>query len=185
MSALAAASHPSSPDDVAQQRWKLGHQTFHLYLVGMITLLEDLQACPDSDADRVASLIADLAALFEATAASMRYAGSFDSSAYESAIRPLMSPPCIKPGFTGLLNVEHKRMMTALAAVPGWLKERFGEEPDTWPPPLAQAWSALVDAEQRARVNHGHVCRKLVPDGPSLLRAHMAANPAVLGGRGS
>jgi hypothetical protein len=184
MPALAATQHSSS-QQVARRRWKLGHQTFHLYLVAMIALLDELQQCPGAEVARIAALLADLAALFDATAASMRYASSFDSSAYEAAIRPAMSPPCIKPGFTGLLNVEHKRMMTALAAVPDWLKERFGEQPDSWPTALAQSWTQLVGAEQRARVNHGHVCRKLVPDGPSLLRAHMAANPAVLGGRGS
>jgi hypothetical protein len=167
-------------EQVAHARWEMGHQVFHLYLVGMNTLLAELlEGTGHSDA-RVGGILSDLAVLFEATSASMKYASSFESSVYEEMIRPAMSPPAMKPGFSGLLNVEHKRMMQALTCVPAWLKRRYGEQTSCWPPAVAEPWDALVRAEQNARRDHGYVCRKLVPHGPSLLRTHLAANPAAL-----
>jgi hypothetical protein len=167
------ASAPSSTaGETAQYRWKLGHQVFHLYLVAMISLLDDLDDSVSSSEKRTATLLADLAELFKATSASMRYAGSFDSATYDRSIRPSMAPPVTKPGFSGLLNLEHKRMLAKLVSMPGMLKERFGKATSAWPSPVCDAWNALVDAQHEARHHHVLVCRKLVPNGPSLLRLH-------------
>lgn len=174
---LATTTAPDTAQQTdALRRWSVGHQTFHLYLVAMITLLEELRECPSLSDDRIATLLVDLAALFEATAASMKYAGSFDAATYDRAIRPSMAPPVIKPGFSGSLSTEHKRMMAALVSVPDTLEERFGNETIPWPSAVADAWCTLVDAEREARTHHAHVCRRLVPRGPSLLRMHVAGN---------
>jgi hypothetical protein len=166
----------TSEPEIALYRWRLGHQVFHLYLVAMITLLAELNDTnPPSDA-RTAVLLGDLAVLFEATAASMKYASNFDRDVYDSTIRPSMAPPRIKPGFSGSLNIDHKRMMASLVATPESLKRRFGEETSSWPTPVIEAWRSLVDAEQQARYHHGLVCRRLVTGGPSLLRMHMCGS---------
>jgi hypothetical protein len=139
----------------------------------MITLLAELNDSDLPSDARTAVLLGDLAALFEATAASMKYASNFDSELYDTTIRPSMAPPVIKPGFSGSLNIDHKRMMTSLVSVPDMLKQRFGEETSTWPTAVLAAWRSLVNAEQQARYHHGLVCRRLVTGGPSLLRMHM------------
>lgn len=175
MSPAAAASHPSGPE-IAMYRWTLGHRVFHLYLVAMVTLLAELDAVDAPDEARTASILADLAALFEATSASMRYASDFDRELYDNTIRPSMEPPVLKPGFSGSLNIDHKRMMTSLVGVPDTLVRRFGESTADWPAPVLAAWRALVDAEQQTRFKHGHVCRRLVGGGPSLLRTHRCGN---------
>jgi hypothetical protein len=161
-----------SAAETARSRWALGHQTFHLYLIGMVSILDELGDCASLSEERVATLLLDLAALFDATSASMKYASSFDSATYDQSIRPSMAPPTARPGFSGLLNVDHKRMISALVSVPGTLEEHFGKATRTWPPSVYDAWSALVGAQQEARRNHVHVCRRLVPNGPSLLRLH-------------
>jgi len=175
MSPAASASHPSGPE-TALYRWTLGHRVFHLYLVAMVTLLAELDANEPPDEARTANILADLAALFEATSASMKYASDFDRELYDSAIRPSMEPPVLKPGFSGSLNIDHKRMMTSLVDVPDTLACRFGEATADWPEPVLAAWRALVDAEQQTRFKHGHVCRRLVGGGPSLLRTHRCSN---------
>jgi hypothetical protein len=168
-----SASQASDPE-LAVRRWTLGHQIFHYYLVAMITILDELNDLDAPSEERSAQLLRDLAELFGATAASMKYASNFDRDVYDRVIRPTMAPPIAKPGFSGLLNVDHERMMALLVPVPDALKRRFGEETSSWPAPIAEAWHALVDAEQQARYDHGFVCRRLVVEGPSLLRQHMA-----------
>jgi hypothetical protein len=175
MSPAASAAHPSGPE-TAMYRWTLGHRVFHLYLVAMVTLLAELDAPEAPDDARTASILADLAALFEATSASMKYASDFDRELYDNTIRPSMEPPVLKPGFSGSLNVDHKRMMTALVGIPETLAQRFGEETAAWPTPVLTAWRSLVDAEQQTRFKHGHVCRRLVGGGPSLLRTHRCSD---------
>jgi len=177
---LATTTVPDTARQIlALSRWTVGHQTFHLYLVAMITLLEELTECPSLSDEHIATRLSDLAVLFEATAASMRYASSFDAATYDQAIRPSMAPPVTKPGFSGSLSTEHKRMMAALVSVPDTLEERFGNETSPWPSAVADAWCTLVEAEREARSNHAHVCRRLVPRGPSLLRMHMAGSGAL------
>lgn len=165
-----AASTPAPR--TALDRWQLGHHAFHIQLVAMITLLDELCGRPIPGDERTVTLLIDLAALFGAATASMKYASSFDSSAYEGSIRPTMTPPAFKPGFSGLLNVEHERMKAALAPVPRMLDERFGPDSTSWEPPIRDAWDDLVVAHRELYRHHGLVCRRLVSAGPSLLRIH-------------
>jgi hypothetical protein len=163
---------PASERELAIYRWTLGHRAFHLYLIAMVTLLAELDRAEAPDEARTTCILRDLATLFEATSACMKYSSDFGPDVYDSAIRPSMEPPMCKPGFSGSLNVDHKRMMVALVGVPDLLERRFGEDTATWPPLVLDAWQTLVGAEQRARFDHGHICRRLVPSGPSLLRLH-------------
>jgi hypothetical protein len=170
----AVGAQRSSDAETAAFRWKVGHHTFHLYLVAMISVLHELNDERGIGDARVTDLLVDLAALFDATAASMRYASDFAPDTYDRDIRPSMAPPAVKPGFSGLLNVDHQRMMVELTQVPAMLQRRYGADMGRWPSSVAAAWDALVDSEQEARCNHGRVCRRLVVRGPSLLRMQMA-----------
>jgi hypothetical protein len=102
----------------------------------------------------------------------MKYESDFERAAYQTTIRPSMEPPTLKPGFSGSLNVDHRRMTHALALLPSILRARFGETTCGWPTTVAEGWSALVAAERETRHHHGFVCRRLVTGG-SLLRLHV------------
>jgi hypothetical protein len=154
---------------IALNRWKTGHHVFHLYLVTMVTLLNELiDDIEDLEETRVVSLLLDLTALLEAATAGMKYASAFDPSAYAEAVRPTMMPPGIPEGFSGALNLDHKRMLKALQLLPRALRRRFGEAESLWPDAIAACWKQLNRAHREARMHHGLVCTRLVPDRLSL-----------------
>jgi hypothetical protein len=160
-------------------RWKLGHQVLHLYLVAMVTLMNELQAEMDVLAsEQIAATLMDVAELFSATSAGMRYASDFDARAYGDVVRPSMAPPAMPPGFSGVLNTDHARMIESLPVTFGALARRFGEQQSAWPDFVTNGWTALVDAQLEARRSHMFVCRRFVPDEPSLLRASRQAGTA-------
>jgi hypothetical protein len=154
------------------ERWKLGHQVLHLYLVAMVTLMSELQTELDVLApEQIAATLMEVADLFSATSVGMRYASDFDARAYGDVVRPSMMPPATPPGFSGLLNTDHARMIQLLPVAFGALARRFGEQQGAWPDAVSNGWTALVDAQLEARRSHMFVCRRFVPDEPSLLRA--------------
>ncbi|HEX5592314.1 MAG TPA: hypothetical protein VFX35_03070 [Solirubrobacterales bacterium] len=161
------------------ERWKLGHQVLHLYLVAMVTLMGELQAEVDVlVSEQIAMTLEDVAELFSATSAGMRYASDFDARAYGDIVRPSMAPPAMPPGFSGVLNTDHARMIESLPVTFGALARRFGEQQSAWPDAVSNGWTTLVDAQLEARRSHRFVCRRFVPDEPSLLRAFRQAGTA-------
>jgi hypothetical protein len=155
------------------QRWKTGHRVFHAYLVTMVTLLgEGARELPDAAEDRIARVLVDLARLYVASTASMKYASSFTAAAYEQIVRPSMMPPFTRPGFSGVLNVDHRRMLDGLDTLAEALAQRFGPAADGWPVAVAEAWRELQGARRESHRHHGLICRRFVNNGPSLLRAH-------------
>jgi hypothetical protein len=149
-------------------RWKLGHQLFHLHLAAMNGLL--VQAGHALETARWPELEAafdKLTVLYDAATSTMRYAADFSQELYERVIRPSMAPPFMTPGFSGVLNIEHERMLTSLTTLRRGFKaaDRAGGVPGDVRGAATRLWSA----QSRNRRHHIFVCEKFVPEGKSLL----------------
>jgi hypothetical protein len=165
MSATAA----QRPVDRELQRWKTGHRIFHIYLVTMVTVADRaIRDLPTSTEQEVSRLLCDLTNLYLAGKASMRYASSFSASVYEQVVRPSMMPPSTHRGFSGLLNLDHQRMLASVENLSRALEHRFGETESRWPQSISAAWRRLVSARREAYRHHSLICMRFV-DGPSLL----------------
>lgn len=153
----------------AVRRWKLGHQVFHLELIVMNTTIVALHdACRErrwTDADR---MLRDLALLYDAATASMKYAADFPPHAYRELIRPSMDEPFLSPGFSGTLNGDHGQMLALLRELRALLRDHRRE--GILPVTTAEAAKRLWSAQARNRRHHMLICEKFVPGGESQLQ---------------
>ena len=151
-------------------RWILGHQTFHVQLVAMLSVLERCRQSLEVGARPVlVRSLADLRRLLDASTANMIYTASFSPHYYEQVVRPSMMPPHLSPGFSGQLSLEHRLMMDEFKNLAVALRNRWGDR-SRWPAEVAQAWKEVAQAIRHNRRHHGLVCQRFVPDGSSLLQ---------------
>jgi hypothetical protein len=166
MSVVEAPTRLSFAQRLAVRRWKFGHHTFHVLLVAMNTRLDDVAAMlEDEDWDAASAAMLDLARLYQAATAAMRYASDFDPADYETLLRPSMMPPFASPGFSGVFNQEHATMMAGVRSARIAMQDL-----EDAPEHLQAAWQRLRDAQQENVEHHMLVCRRFVEDGESLLK---------------
>ncbi|MFF4160908.1 hypothetical protein [Streptomyces sp. NPDC001678] len=163
----AAADGPGD----ALRRWKLGHQLFHLLLTTMNSTLDDTLAAVG--AARWVSVrhgLERLRTLYDAATAAMAYASDFPASVYANDVRPTMEPPFAAPGFSGVLNQEHRVMTERTRA----LRTALGNLPAPAPflAVIRDEEALLRAAQRRNRKAHAAICERCVPDGASLLSRH-------------
>lgn len=163
------------PDLVAVGRWILGHQTFHIQLVTMLSVIACCQKGLELD-DRplLVRSLEDLRTLFDASTANMIYTASFSPVLYEQVIRPTMMPPFLSPGFSGQLSQEHHLLLAEFGRLKEALGVRWGGG-EARPAEVAEAWRRMEVAIHRNRKHHGLVCQRFVPEGASLLGEFFAA----------
>jgi hypothetical protein len=176
LSASAPGERPNAdPSLAAVGRWILGHQTFHLQLIAMLSLLDRCRrSVEQDDRPRLVRSLRDLCTLFDASSANMVYTASFSPLLYAEVVRPTMMPPNLSPGFSGQLSHEHELMMDELKRLKVALQDRWGGG-ELWPAEVVEAWRQVEGAVRRIRKNHGLVCQQFVPDGASLLNDFFAA----------
>jgi hypothetical protein len=151
---------------LAVRRWKGGHHAFHVLLVAMNTRLDQASDLLDhGEYDRAAPLLDELAGLYRAATALMRYASDFRAADYETLVRPSMMPPFASPGFSGLANQDHAIMLDRMAR----LRAAVSRDEDA-SERVKAAGGRLVAAQKDNRASHMLVCRRFVPEGQSLLR---------------
>jgi len=161
------ATRLSPSQRVAVRRWKLGHHSFHVLLVGMNTrLYEVADQLEEEEWEAASAAMLDLARLYDAATAAMRYTSDFDPIEYETLLRPSMMPPFTSPGFSGLYNREHAVMMGGVRQIRTFMKDHEDGVPEL----ALAAWERLREAQQANVDNHMLVCRKFVEDGVSLLK---------------
>jgi hypothetical protein len=151
---------------IAIRRWKGGHHAFHVLLVAMNTRLDQASGLLDAgDYDAATPLLDELARLYRAATALMRYASDFRAADYETLVRPSMMPPFASPGFSGLANQDHAIMLDRMARLRAAVTrdEKASER-------VRAAGARLTLAQKDNRASHMLVCRRFVPDGQSLLR---------------
>jgi hypothetical protein len=168
MTAPPLATGPVSPDRLRSLvRWKLGHQIFHIYLTAMNSLLdESFEELAAREWRALSAALDHLTTLYDASTAGMRYAADIAPEDYAAVVRPSMEPPFMSPGFSGVMNREHREMLAAVRR----LRSAIRAETAAPPPSVQDAWSRLEDAQRRNRASHELVCRRFVPNGVSLLR---------------
>jgi hypothetical protein len=164
---LSPAQRLSPVQRVAVRRWKLGHHTFHVLLVAMNTRLHEVaDRLEEEEWEAASTAMLDLARLYDAATASMRYTSDFPRIEYERLLRPSMMPPFASPGFSGVFNREHAMMMAGVRRIRTFMKEREDDVPEQ----ALAAWERLREAQQTNVDSHMLVCRKFVDDGVSLLK---------------
>lgn len=174
-----AVEELSSVQEDAVRRWKLGHHVFHVFLATMNSRLDEaLRQLEAQRWDEARVVLLDLARLYHAATATMRYAADFPKAEYERLIRPSMMPPFASEGFSGVHNVEHILMLDGVAT----LRRGYKKLGDAAPEPVREAWQRLIDAQRRNRRNHMHVCRHFVDGGESLLKQHFSEQQESEGG---
>jgi hypothetical protein len=166
-----SADVQAAPGPRAIARWKRGHQAFHLLLITMTTVLDEaLVVLKRRDWDRLAARFGQLATLYDAATASMRYAADFDPEQYATVVRPSMMPPSMASGFSGTLNREHTAMVAALERLGLALEAVRADTATSVPAAVDSGWSAVQQAQRRNRKHHALICRRFAPEGPSLLQ---------------
>lgn len=174
---LLSAQHAS-----AIRRWKLGHHVFHLQLIVMNSALHELELALTHGAwDTATTLLRQLASLYHAATASMKYASDFSPTIYDTFIRPSMAPPWLSEGFSGELNREHEAMLSILKAIRKELRRR--ESHGLLPDNVAKAARALWTAQARNRRHHMLICDRFVPGGRSLLKEFFDQKDADAGSK--
>jgi hypothetical protein len=165
---IAVATPAPTPDRIRGiARWKRGHHVFHVYLTAMNSLLDESVALlADHEWSRLEARLQQLTTLYDASTAGMRYAADFAREDYASVVRPSMEPPFMSPGFSGVMNREHREMLAGMRRLRAAVRDR----PAPMPGAVADAWAELQEAQRRNRANHELVCRRFVADGVSLLR---------------
>jgi len=167
---VAEATRLSASQRVAVKRWKLGHHTFHVLLVGMYTRLHEVgDQLEEEEWEAASAAMLDLARLYDAATATMRYTSDFPRIEYERLLRPSMMPPFASPGFSGVFNREHATMMAGVRSVRIAMKDLE----ESAPAHVQAAWQRLREAQQENVEHHMLVCRRFVEDGASLLKEYL------------
>ncbi|MCX2954087.1 L-tyrosine 3-hydroxylase [Lentzea sp. NEAU-D7] len=139
---------PEDPVEQAVHRWFLGHHGAFLVWRFLSASLDRLIREPDSRLARLAALG------YDAYSVMLAYSGSCSREVYEDVIRPMMVT--FDPAFSGRWARDYEPL-------PGLLRRARAALGSVAAEPLTSASKANL-------VAHMEVMRRLVPDGPSLLR---------------
>lgn len=170
-----AGARSEAPVD-AMVRWKLGHQAFFVLIQASIAAHTQLAVALRERQHRPAAEALSLATrLWWGTAAAFRYTGDFSADDYERVVRPSMSPPAMKHGFSGLLSVDHAYLLRAVKALRPALQEL--------PEELGREHRLYLQALDAAYEAHAFVCERFVGCAQSLKGSHQdpqASAPTIL-----
>lgn len=167
--------HTRGPID-ALLRWRLGHHSFFVLIqVLMVVHLRIATSLNRYDLAAAAGALALAAGLWEGTAAAFRFAADFASDDYENIVRPSMSPPFLKEGFSGFFSADHVGLIRILKGLRPALQQL--------PPELGAVHQTYLRALDLAYEAHACVCENFVGAGSSLRggqRENSASGPAFI-----
>lgn len=139
----------------AERRWVIGHHLFMVIAQGMALACARLTAAAKAvDAHEEERALVQLTALLRGSAAAFKYACDFSPEAYESTIRPSLSPPVAPEGMTGLNWRDHTHLMAKLRDARTLLADQ-GNERDVIRDQLRHAYTGMYGA-------HTNVCAHFV-----------------------
>jgi len=99
-------------------RWVIGHQIFAALTQGIIFSLQDFEAAMrDRDEERARQALKLCADLMLASASAFRFTADFPPAAYADVVRPSMMGQEVGEGFSGLLSVDHRRLVATLVRI--------------------------------------------------------------------
>jgi hypothetical protein len=153
-----------------ERRWLIGHQLFFALLQGVIVgincYLEASSEDPDDEAAADADAAVRVAAAFmRSSAAAIKFTSDFGPVDYEERIRPAMSPPAVREGFSGLQTRDHAHLITLF----GRLRATAAAHGQG---PAGEAFEQFVEATVTAYEAHKFICARFGGDVlPSLRMA--------------
>jgi hypothetical protein len=149
MPAMGWPNAPDDRDDLALYRWWIGHQltfcVWRLLSEQLISIAREQQTHPRALATSIA--------LYDVCSVLLLYTGSCSPEVHLRTIRPAMA--AADPAFSGRWARDYRAIPGLLRAIPR--------------APKADA-AGLLAAARTNQVVHMAVAKRLVPDGPSLLR---------------
>ncbi|MFC0527070.1 hypothetical protein ACFFIA_05295 [Phytohabitans kaempferiae] len=154
-------------------RWLIGHQFFFALLQGVIVGLNCyLEAAPAGGGEADGELAADAdggvrvaAAFMRSSAAAIKFTADFGPVDYDARIRPAMSPPSVREGFSGLQTRDHAHLISLFAR----LRASAAAHGDG---PASEAFEEFVEATVTAYEAHKFICSRFGGDVlPSLRMA--------------
>lgn len=150
MPAIGWRNAPDDPDELARYRWWIGH---HLAFCVWRLLSERLASIANDQQTQPPSVAASIA-MYDVYSVLLLYAGSCSPEVYLRTIRPAMV--AADPAFSGRWARDYE-------AIPGLLRTIRRTRP-------AELVAGLLAAARTNQVVHMAVGKRLVHDGPSLLR---------------
>lgn len=142
-------------------RWKLGHHGFFVLIQALILAHARLAAAINQrhlqPALEAFSLVTQL---WWGTAAAFRYTADFNAEDYDRVVRPSMSPPFLKEGFSGLFSPDHAHLLRAVKS----LRPSFRALPEE----LGREHQLYLQALDVVYETHAFVCERFVGGGQSL-----------------
>lgn len=160
--------HAPTAESEPMRRWLHGHQIFLVLTQGITLALEEFErgARAGRTAAVSASALAPRAALQLATdlmiasAIAFRFAADFGPSVYVQTVRPSMAAGQIGEGFSGLLSVDHRALVSTMGRIRPLLQRAAARLPER---------EALVQALAHVYADHRFVCARFVGlEEPSL-----------------
>jgi hypothetical protein len=165
------SASPATVDPM--KRWVLGHQIFATLTQGILFALQIFEAASrkaDEQAAREALWLA--ADLLMASAAAFRFTADFPAAAYRDIVRPSMMAHHVGQGFSGLLSVDHRALVSALIRIRPMMADTRVR--------LPAEHERLTRALNHVYENHKFVCAQF--DGakkPSLFCPNSSPVPGV------
>ncbi|KOG89130.1 hypothetical protein [Streptomyces varsoviensis] len=161
-----AGTAPAGTDAMNQRacmgRWRTGHRLFFTLLQSIAVSIR----CATSAAGTAQrEHLARAGRLGRATAAAMRFAADFDPGLYARSVRPEMTPPQVRAGFSGAQTRDHDHLVRLLHTLPAHL------DPATR---RSTAYTDLLDALDQVYDAHVHVCSRFGGDTAPSLRMDVA-----------
>jgi hypothetical protein len=156
-----------------ERRWLIGHQFFFALLQGVIVGINcylEASGADGADPDGEAAADADAAvrvaaAFMRSSAAAIKFTSDFGPVDYDKRIRPAMSPPSVREGFSGLQTRDHAHLISLFAR----LRMTAAARGDG---PAGEAFEQFVDATVTAYEAHKFICARFGGDVlPSLRMA--------------
>jgi hypothetical protein len=202
---LAPVEHAALDEPAAQaafdamHRWIIGHQIFAALTQGIIFSLQEFEAAVrDRDEARARQALKVCADLMLASASAFHFTADFPPAAYTDVVRPSMMGQAVGEGFSGLLSVDHRRLVATLVRIRPLMAQTAQR--------LAAEHERLKYALDQVYGDHKYVCARFVgTEQPSLrcpnasplsgveqldryqrsrmelLRPHSDADPIILG----
>ncbi|WP_107658321.1 hypothetical protein [Nocardia suismassiliense] len=167
-----SAQRPNEPLWTGLDYWVRGHQLFAvLTQAATVSMRHACTRARLGDTTAAAASLETTASVFRCSAAALRLTAGFAADEYRERVRPLMEPPRVTAGFSGILSVDHRALVDALRK---WQRHSEIRE-------LSGGAALLRDALADVYAAHVGVCERFVGEqAPSLRTAATGQQSAAV-----
>ncbi|CAM4035136.1 hypothetical protein NONI108955_05405 [Nocardia ninae] len=167
-----SAQPPNEPLWAGLDYWVRGHQLFAvLTQAATVSMRHACARARLGDSTAAAAGLETTAAVFRCSAAALRLTAGFAADEYRERVRPLMEPPRVTAGFSGILSVDHRALVDALRKWQAYSETRE----------LSGGAALLRDALAEVYAAHVGVCERFVGEqAPSLRTAATGQQSAAV-----